>query len=157
MAGARKGPLRAAGGELGEVLVRHFLLSKDVNVHRVGQENFPFDLIVPAPDGKIFKKKAVIQVKTETTVKKLTNKYYFYPSKFGIQGIEDFLKEHGYEHYEVWIALVWIRWVGNELRFHSCLFPSNILTAGDFLPSKRGLYFWKAWNKAPIRLKSGKP
>lgn len=143
-------------GDLGEALIRHFLLSRGILAHTVGHENFPADLIIPVPDGSYFEKKAVIQVKTETASKKLQDKHYFYPSESGIEKIKDTLQRLNYGDYGLWIAFVWAHWAGSQLMFRGCLFPTDMLSDEDFLPSKRGIYFWRIWEKAPIKLEGGK-
>lgn len=141
---------RSSTAELGENIVRHYLLMNGIIVHRVGQEGFPADLIVPFPDGKIFKGKAVIQVKAESKHKNpMQPSFWMYPTKSGIQKLQNQLKQIGYSNYELWLALVWLRWEHRGLNFKSCIFPVGELQDDDYYKMKtaEGLSFVKLWNK----------
>jgi len=149
---------REASGKLGEELLRHYIAKEGVVSFNVGATRLPFDLIVPIPDGRIFHNKAVIQVKTETQVKKLTPRYTYEPDKERFSHMLDKMTELGYEDYEFWLALLWINWEENSLRFVGCLCPAAEISPEDFRATKKpNLLFWNVWTKSPLKFSSKTP
>ena len=149
---------REASGKLGEELLRHYLAKEGIVSFNVGETRFPFDLIVPIPDGTIFHKKAVIQVKTETQVKKLTPRYAYEPDKETFSTMLHKMTELGFEDYEFWLALLWINWERSSLRFVGCLCPATRISPEDFRATKKPfLLFWNVWKKSPLKFGSKTP
>lgn len=150
---------RNSTGKLGEQLLRHFLTQRNIETQDVGDLDFPYDLIVNVPDGVIFKKKAVIQVKAESKVPKLYPNYTFLPHKYQWEEMLVRKKYTDCADYEMWLALLWINWQDNKLQFKGCLCPEGQITEADFRPSvdRPSIYFWKIWNKSPIKFESKEP
>lgn len=139
---------REASGKLGEILLRHYLAKEGIVSFDIAETSLPFDIIVPIPDGKIFRKKAIVQVKTETKIKKVTEKYGFYPSKESFNSMLKKIKELGYGDYEFWLALLWVNWKEKSLRFVGCLCPASDIKDEDFQRTKgQYLLFWKVRKK----------
>lgn len=149
---------REASGKLGEELLRHYLARRGILSFNVGESRLPFDLIVPVPDGKLFPKKALIQVKTETQIKRISRKYAFVPDRESLSTMLGNIKEFGFEDYEFWLSLLWINWRGDSLRFVGCLCPTDKISSEDFRPTRKAyLLFWKIYEKSPIKFGSEKP
>ena len=147
---------RTTSGKLGEQLIRHFLIQQQIETEDVGDLDLPYDLIVNEPDGNIFKHKAVIQVKTESKVAKLYSKYTFLPHRYQWEEMLQRKKDTDCADYEMWLALLWIRWENNLLQFKGCVCPEGLINNADFRPSiqRPSIYFWKIWEKSPIKFES---
>ena len=129
-------------GDLGEILTTFFLIKQGFQTVWVGNNNLPYDIIVPLPDEKISQKPIAISVKTrqkkkwkgvppnENTLKKLNVK----------------LKE-----WDFWIAVMLYGFKKNEMWFKIYLIPSEIITEDWFVGKKRQISFKK------IKMESKKP
>lgn len=146
---------REVAGKLGEDLLTHFLAKEGIIAIQAGDSKLPFDLIVPVPDGKIFTKRAVIQVRTESQVRKLSKQYTFLPDKEGYDKILTDLNKLGFSGYKLWFALLWINWEGNKLRFNGCVCPASKIKNSDFRKTQKpSIYFWKIREKSPLKFNS---
>jgi hypothetical protein len=149
---------RDVSGRLGENLLRHYLTQKEIVTEDLGKTDLPFDLTVAVPDGRVFKKKAVIQVKTETKVSKLFPRYTFLPTKEQWEDILRRKEKSKYADHELWLALLWINWQDNELQFVGCMCPEEKITDKDFrLSKKRSIFFQSIWAKSPLKFSSKTP
>lgn len=112
---------RKVVGDFGELLITFLLTQLGVQANWVGFSNLGYDVIVPFPDGKIFRKPTAISIKT----RKKKKWKGIPPNKQKFAETQAALKKDGWDF---WIGWVFYGVKDYEIWFKICLIPSNIIT-----------------------------